>query len=49
MKEQGQSIQDMLKAFMKDGGTVIAFMHGLLAGSRFDGERLHRTSEDGQS
>jgi hypothetical protein len=26
MKEQGQSIQDMLKAFMKDGGTVIACM-----------------------
>jgi sulfur relay (sulfurtransferase) complex TusBCD TusD component (DsrE family) len=26
MKEQGQSIQDMLEAFMKDGGTVIACM-----------------------
>jgi sulfur relay (sulfurtransferase) complex TusBCD TusD component (DsrE family) len=26
MKGQGQSIQDMLKAFMKDGGTVIACM-----------------------
>lgn len=26
MKEQGQSIQDMLTAFMKDGGTVIACM-----------------------
>ena len=26
MKENGLSIQDMLKAFMKDGGTVIACM-----------------------
>lgn len=26
MKEDGLSIQDMLKAFMKDGGTVIACM-----------------------
>jgi len=26
MKEKGQSIQDMLEAFMKDGGTVIACM-----------------------
>jgi sulfur relay (sulfurtransferase) complex TusBCD TusD component (DsrE family) len=26
MKEEGLSIQDMLKAFMKDGGTVIACM-----------------------
>ena len=26
MKEEGSSIQDMLKAFMKDGGTVIACM-----------------------
>jgi sulfur relay (sulfurtransferase) complex TusBCD TusD component (DsrE family) len=26
MKDQGQSVQDMLKAFMKDGGIVIACM-----------------------
>lgn len=26
MREQGQSIQDMLQAFIKDGGTVIACM-----------------------